>query len=147
MERLFQCKNCEHIYHGMVSSCDCNNQKFDYVEMAAFKLPKQRKIVPIERLDISPGHWQRKGNSIFAVDGGKRFIVGKSSSECDDVSKEAAADIANARLMAGSKLMLETLYMAREHFRHNVSRIKNDRDKDMLELVTNAIQYATIELE
>ena len=148
MERLYQCKNCEHIYHGMVSSCDCNNEKFKYTEMVAFNVPKLRKLVPIESLDISPGHWQHKGNSIYTVEGGKRFLVGKSSSECDDHSKEKDADIANARLMAGSKLMLETLYVVREHFRHQLSvKGNNTALKDLHEIIKNAIQNATTDPE
>ncbi len=30
MQKAYRCKNCEYVHNGIVSNCDCNNEKFAY---------------------------------------------------------------------------------------------------------------------
>lgn len=148
MDQVYKCRNCKHIYDGIVSSCDCNNEPFKYTTYLAIPKPTLRNPKLIDQSLISPGVWVRKGTTIFAVTPQKKFIVGTSSSECDDPAQEAEAAIANARVMGASKLMLETLMVLQSHFRTRIAvNPAADAPRSMLELINNAIQYATVDSE
>lgn len=151
MERLFKCRSCGFLHNGIVSSCDCANEnwpqggsEFCYDEFVAFRAPKKANIVPVAKLKITPGYWQSAGTTISCSLGGKSGHLAEVNHFGQDY-EEANVD-ADVRLMAGSKLLLETMYAVREHYSLLRNRDpKNDRVRDMLEIINASILNATMD--
>lgn len=151
MERVFKCRSCGFMHNSKISSCDCNNEnlnvnseKFYYDEYVCVPVPKKVNTVPTEPLDIMPGHWQSSGEMITTeIRGAMGFFaevhqVGENLSDAEVITFQNSI-----RVMAGSKLMLETLYAVRGYLKTQLSRVPNKTQvRDMLEIIDTAISNA-----
>jgi len=150
MERVFKCRGCGHLYNSIVSSCDCNNEnypkggsKFCYDEYVCLPVTKNSKVVPVDALDIMPGHWQNSGEMITTEIRGAMGFFAQVNQVGENLSDEEVETFQNTvRVMAGSKLMLETLYAVRAHLKAQLNRVKSSQTRDMVEIIDTAIANA-----
>ncbi|AWY08315.1 hypothetical protein HOT49_gp035 [Erwinia phage vB_EamM_Alexandra] len=165
MQTAYRCKHCKYVHVGKVSSCDCNNARFEYTLVHIIDVPENEEQVPPFK-DLRHSREQmivnykdgQTGNGIYAylgtresIAGGTRpdtQMLGTMSSTIERGSQtyrqQEANQRANCVLAAAGPELLEVAYMCYQYF--NLKRevqgssIKND---SRISIIAETIRKAT----
>lgn len=161
MQTAYRCKHCKYVHVGKVSSCDCNNSRFEYTLVQIIDVPENEEQVP-QFKDLKHSRAQRYvnvkggvyGNGVYEVrkvrDNGSviwtHLGTMQSGYDSTDMSYKFIEDNrkANCVLAAAGPEMLEALYMCYQYF--NLKRevqgasVKND---SRISVIAEAIAHAT----
>lgn len=161
MQTAYRCKHCKYVHVGKVSSCDCNNTKFEYTLVQIIDVPENEDGVPdFKTLAHSRGprfvNYQHGtyGNGIYELQGfhenGRPIVsvLGNMSSSLDhtDLPYKVIENNrkANCVMAAGGPKMLEALFMCYQYFhlkREVQGRsVKND---SRIAVIAEAIREST----